>query len=121
MISSISSKVGSAPLTSVTIMSISLLLTVPFPSRSKAWNWNFRATSVVDESNTAFLRTVRVCGSRRCHRLAYRLLSSKYLQSDQRKLDDAKPLQVACLSPRGVTSHDPVGSLMILMACLYST
>ena len=103
-------------LTSVTIISISLLLTVSFPSRSEAWNWNFRATSVVDKSNKDFLRTIRVCGSRYCHRLAYRLLSSKHLYSDQHKLDDTKTFEVVCPSPRGVTSHDPVGSL----ACLYS-
>ena len=81
MISSTSSLVGTSPRTSVSIMSISLLLIDPFPSKSKAWNWNLRATSVVEESNTAFFTTVSVCGSLRCHLFAYKLLSSKYLLS----------------------------------------
>mmetsp|Transcript_24780 Transcript_24780/g.58832 ORF Transcript_24780/g.58832 Transcript_24780/m.58832 type:complete len:225 (-) Transcript_24780:657-1331(-) len=81
MISSTSSLLGSSPLTNVSIMSISLLLTVPFPSKSKAWNWNLLATSVVEVSSTAFFRTVKVWGSLRCHLLAYKLLSSKYLYS----------------------------------------
>lgn len=43
---------------------------VPLPSKSKAWNWNFLATSVVVESKTAFFNTVIVCFSLRCQRFA---------------------------------------------------